>query len=165
MTTDSSEIIPKEQLERARRHLCAKLVSVLVKTMAETNSSFSQIDRRLGGDPGHTEKYLLGLMHFDAHQFKDLAYLAEAMGAEVDIGIERLIPQRPLVNRHIPIEDIEQYIWLFQSKKEWDDLDPYTLVEIMDGETIFHIGPKFSFNEEYVLRWKLYKPFEDESNQ
>lgn len=158
--TNSVEMVPKEQLERARRNLCSKIVAVLVQSMAETNTTCEQIDKRLGRPPGHTQNYVLSLMNFAPHQMKDLAYLAEAMGAEVDIGVQRVIPQRPLVNRHIPIEDIDQFVWLFRSREQWDQLDPYTLVEVMDGETTFHIGPKFSFNEDHVLRWKLCKPFE-----
>ena len=159
--TDKLETIPSEQLELARRRLCAEVASTIIRSMAESNTTFEQADSRLGRAPGFTKGYIVNLITFEHGMMKEIAYVAEAMNVRVEIGMERIVPERPLVNRHIPISDIEEYNWLFQTKEEWDALDPYTLIEVMDATTTFHIGPKLSFNEEYVLRWKLFKPFKE----
>ena len=77
----------EKELMRARRKVCRKVASVLIRAMAETDSDFAFLAMRLGKPEDGLRKWLYSLIDGTAPDFDRMSDLALAMGYEFEFHL------------------------------------------------------------------------------
>ena len=81
-----------EQLNAARRRLCRRVASMLIRGMAETDTSYAQIAERMGVSE-QVVKQLFAVLIAGTHRgLGDIADIATAMGLHMEIALHKIDP-------------------------------------------------------------------------
>lgn len=84
--------IPEEILAPVRRKASRRVAAELVRLMADTDTSFEVIAKRLGKDEDQVRKWLYGFIDGHGSSISIMSDLAFSMGAAWEFGIEPYAP-------------------------------------------------------------------------
>lgn len=82
--------IAETDMTRARRKSKKRIAAALITAMAETDSDYEFIAKRLGDVPGNIEKFIAGLIAGETRCYMDeVSDLLLAMGCEFEFRLHR----------------------------------------------------------------------------
>ena len=88
-----AEPIPKVELERAHRKLSRRVASCIVRAMAETDTSISDIAARLGRDENRVLAKLVEFIMGDGGSLDWISDMLLACGCEADWSVQKITPE------------------------------------------------------------------------
>jgi hypothetical protein len=93
-----TEPIPQEELDRVLRKTCRRLAATLIRAMAETDTSFSLIAKRVGRSEWSLRRGIRRLIDGDGRGFPldFISDFAIAMGCEIVFTLERAAVPAPV---------------------------------------------------------------------
>ncbi len=91
----TTERIPQEVIEAARRRLKRRVAAMIIRAMADEDCSFEVIAERLGDDPLRLRLFVHELIEGRGNSLNEVSDLCLAMGVEPQFSITRLSPQAP----------------------------------------------------------------------
>ena len=84
--------IAEEVLAHVRRKASRRVAAVLVRLMADTDTGFDVIAKRLGRDEEQVRKWLYGFIDGHGSSLNVMSELAFSMGAEFVFSVEKYEP-------------------------------------------------------------------------
>jgi hypothetical protein len=87
--------IPLADLERARRKMKRRVVSALIRGMAETDVGFDLIAVRLDAPETKYRQWVMKMIDGTAKEMDDISDVATALGVEMEFSLNRYTPPDP----------------------------------------------------------------------
>ena len=93
--TETTAPIPIERLDWADRRLCRQVAATLTAVMAETDTGFPQMAKRLGVDESVCRNWMKRLIDGTATDLRGMSDMTCAMGCMWEISLSKL-PEFPM---------------------------------------------------------------------